>query len=218
MEGIEWIRLHYAYPSKFPTEIFDTMAKQPKICKYLDIPLQHANDEVLKRMRRQITQAETRELIALARKVVPGISIRTTFLVGYPGETEQEFEDMCDFVADMEFDRVGVFQYSHEESTIAFDVDDDISAEEKEERAAAIMEIQQDISFEKNQAMIGHTYKVLIDRKEGEYYIGRTEYDSPEVDNEVLIAAKAKYLRLGDFVNVKVTKAEDYDLYGETVG
>ncbi len=218
VEGIEWIRLHYAYPSKFPTEIFDTMAKQPKICKYLDIPLQHANDEVLKRMRRQITQAETRELIALARKVVPGISIRTTFLVGYPGETEQEFEDMCDFVADMEFDRVGVFQYSHEESTIAFEVEDDISAEEKEERAAAIMEIQQDISFEKNQAMIGHTYKVLIDRKEGEYYIGRTEYDSPEVDNEVLIAAKAKYLRLGDFVNVKVTKAEDYDLYGETVG
>lgn len=217
VEGIEWIRLHYAYPSKFPLEIFDAMARQSKICKYLDIPLQHANNDVLKRMRRQITQEETRELMAIAREKVPGISIRTTFLVGYPGETEAEFEDLCDFVEDMKFDRVGVFQYSHEESTIAYEVEDDISAEDKEDRAATIMEIQQDISLEKNETMIGKTYKVLIDRKEGPYFIGRTEYDSPEVDNEVLVEAKDNYLRVGDFAMIQITKAEDYDLYGKVV-
>ncbi len=217
VEGIEWIRLHYAYPSKFPKEIFDAMAERKEICNYLDIPLQHANDDVLKRMRRQITQAETRELINYARERVPGIAIRTTLLVGHPGETEEEFQDLCDFVEDMKFERVGVFQYSHEESTIAHDYEDDVPAEVKSERANAIMEIQQDISFEKNSEKVGQTLRVLFDRKEGEHFIGRTEFDSPEVDNEVLVNAKENYVRIGDFANVKITKAEEYDLYGVVV-
>ncbi|MFT6319263.1 MAG: ribosomal protein S12 methylthiotransferase, partial [Granulosicoccus sp.] len=217
VEGIEWIRLHYAYPSKFPKEIFDAMAERKEICNYLDIPLQHANDDVLKRMRRQITQAETRELIEYARKRVPGIAIRTTLLVGHPGETEEEFQDLCEFVEDMKFERVGVFQYSHEESTIAHDYEDDVPAEVKSERASAIMEIQQDISFDKNSEKIGQTMRVLFDRKEGEYFVGRTEFDSPEVDNEVLVNAKDNYVRIGDFANVKITKAEEYDLFGDVV-
>jgi len=217
VEGIEWIRLHYAYPSKFPKEIFDVMAERKEICNYLDIPLQHANDNVLKRMRRQITQAETRELINYARERVPGIAIRTTLLVGHPGETEEEFQDLCEFVEDMKFERVGVFQYSHEESTIAHDFEDDVPAEVKSERANAIMEIQQDISFEKNSEKIGQTLRVLFDRKEGEHFVGRTEFDSPEVDNEVLVNAKENYVRIGDFANVKITKAEEYDLFGEVV-
>ena len=217
VEGIEWIRLHYAYPSKFPKEIFDAMAERKQICNYLDIPLQHANDDVLKRMRRQITQAETRELIEYARKRVPGIAIRTTLLVGHPGETEEEFQDLCEFVEDMKFERVGVFQYSHEESTIAHDYEDDVPAEVKSERASAIMEIQQDISFDKNSEKIGQTMRVLFDRKEGEYFVGRTEFDSPEVDNEVLVNAKDNYVRIGDFANVKITKAEEYDLFGDVV-
>ncbi len=217
VEGIEWIRLHYAYPSKFPKEIFDVMAERKEICNYLDIPLQHANDEVLKRMRRQITQAETRELIEYARTRVPGITIRTTLLVGHPGETEEEFQDLCDFVEDMKFERVGVFQYSHEESTIAYEVEDDVTPEIKAERASQIMEIQQDISLAKNQERIGKTLRVLFDRKEGEYFVGRTEYDSPEVDNEVLVEAKTNYVRIGDFANVKITGAEDYDLFGDVV-
>jgi ribosomal protein S12 methylthiotransferase len=217
VEGIEWIRLHYAYPSKFPKEIFDAMAERKEICNYLDIPLQHANDDVLKRMRRQITQAETRELIEYARKRVPGIAIRTTLLVGHPGETEEEFQDLCEFVEDMKFERVGVFQYSHEESTIAHDYEDDVPAEVKSERASAIMEIQQDISFDKNSEKIGQTMRVLFDRKEGEYFVGRTEFDSPEVDNEVLVNAKENYVRIGDFANVKITKAEEYDLFGDVV-
>ncbi len=217
VEGIEWIRLHYAYPSKFPKEIFDVMAERKEICNYLDIPLQHANDDVLKRMRRQITQAETRELINYARERVPGIAIRTTLLVGHPGETEEEFQDLCEFVEDMKFERVGVFQYSHEESTIAHDYPDDVSPEVKSERANAVMEIQQDISFDKNSEKIGQTLKVLFDRKEGEYFVGRTEFDSPEVDNEVLVNAKENYVRIGDFANVKITKAEEYDLYGDVV-
>ena len=217
VEGIEWIRLHYAYPSKFPKEIFDVMAERKEICNYLDIPLQHANDDVLKRMRRQITQAETRELIDYARERVPGIAIRTTLLVGHPGETEEEFQDLCEFVEDMKFERVGVFQYSHEESTIAHDFEDDVPAEVKSERASAIMEIQQDISFDKNSEKIGQTLRVLFDRKEGEHFVGRTEFDSPEVDNEVLVNAKENYVRIGDFANVKITKAEEYDLYGDVV-
>jgi len=217
VEGIEWIRLHYAYPSKFPKEIFDAMAERKEICNYLDIPLQHANDNVLKRMRRQITQAETRELINYARERVPGIAIRTTLLVGHPGETEEEFQDLCEFVEDMKFERVGVFQYSHEESTIAHDYPDDVPAEVKSERANAVMEIQQDISFDKNSEKIGQTMRVLFDRKEGEYFVGRTEFDSPEVDNEVLVNAKENYVRIGDFANVKITKAEEYDLFGEVV-
>jgi ribosomal protein S12 methylthiotransferase len=217
VEGIEWIRLHYAYPSKFPMEIFETMSRQPKVCNYLDIPLQHASDSVLLRMRRQITRQEQKELIAAARTHVPDIAIRTTFLVGYPGETDAEFEELCDFVREMKFERVGVFKYSHEEDTIAFEVEDNISQEVKEDRASTLMAIQQEISLEKNQAKIGQVYKVLIDRKEGAYFIGRTEYDSPEVDNEVLIKAESQYLRIGDFCTIKIINADDYDLYGEVV-
>ena len=217
VEGIEWIRLHYAYPSKFPTEIFDVMAELPKVCNYLDIPLQHASDTVLERMRRQITVEETRELIRLARKKVPGINIRTTMLVGFPGETEAEFQELCDFVEEMEFDRLGVFQYSHEEDTIAYEMEDDVSAEVKAERANRIMEIQQDISYQKNLDKVGKTFKVLFDRKEGEYFVGRTEGDSPEVDNEVLVPADKFYVRIGDFAQVKIVDAQEYDLFGEIV-
>ena len=215
VEGIEWIRLHYAYPSKFPTEIFDVMAERPEICNYLDMPLQHANDAVLERMRRQITRKETTELVRLARQKIPNLSLRTTMLVGFPGETEEEFQDLCDFVEEMEFDRLGVFQYSHEEDTIAHGLEDDVPAEIKEERAGRIMEIQQEISFRKNQEKIGKAFKVLFDRKEGEFFIGRTEGDSPEVDNEVLVAAANNYVRVGDFAQVKITDAMDYDLIGE---
>ncbi|MCB9304834.1 MAG: 30S ribosomal protein S12 methylthiotransferase RimO [Lewinellaceae bacterium] len=217
VEGIEWIRLHYAYPSKFPTEIFDVMAERPEICNYLDMPLQHANDAVLERMRRQITRKETTELVRLARKKIPGLNLRTTMLVGFPGETEEEFQDLCDFVREMEFDRLGVFQYSHEEDTLAYGLADDVPAEVKEERAARIMEIQQEISFRKNQEKIGKTFKVLFDRKEGEFFVGRTEGDSPEVDNEVLVRAADNYVRIGDFAPVKITDALDYDLFGEVV-
>lgn len=218
VEGIEWIRLHYAYPSKFPLEIFTAMAELPEVCDYLDIPLQHASDTVLERMRRQITQAETRALIEEARRRVPKIAIRTTMLVGYPGETEEEFQELCDFVRDMRFDRLGVFQYSHEEDTRAYEVEDDIPAEIKAERANRLMEIQQSISLDHNEAKVGKTFRVLFDRKEGEYFVGRTEYDSPEVDNEVLVPAAKQYVRIGDYAQVKITEASDYDLYGEVVG
>ena len=217
VEGIEWIRLHYAYPSKFPEEIFEVMARRKEICNYLDIPLQHANNDVLDRMRRQITQEETRALIEKAREMVPGIAIRTTFLVGFPGETEQEFQDLCDFVEDMRFERVGAFKYSHEENTIAFDLQDDIDPELKTERANRLMEIQQQISLEKNEALVGKRFKVLFDRKEGEFFIGRTEFDSPEVDNEVLLNAKENFVRLGDFAEVEITEAADYDLYAKLI-
>ncbi|MEL7222863.1 MAG: 30S ribosomal protein S12 methylthiotransferase RimO, partial [Bacteroidota bacterium] len=217
VEGIDWIRLHYAYPSKFPLEIFDAMAELPEVCNYLDIPLQHANNAVLERMRRQITQEETRELIAEARRKVPNIAIRTTMLVGFPGETEEEFQDLCDFVADMRFDRLGVFQYSHEEDTRAYDLEDDVPAEVKAQRANRLMEIQQEISLEHNEALVGKTFKVLFDRKEGEHFVGRTEYDSPEVDNEVLVPAKDYYVRIGDYADIRITEASDYDLFGEPV-
>lgn len=217
VDGIEWIRLHYAYPSKFPREIFDVMAKQLKVCNYLDIPLQHASDTVLERMKRQTTRDEQKQLIEYARMVVPDIAIRTTFLVGYPGETEEEFFDLCDFVEEMKFDRVGVFQYSHEEDTSGYLLEDDVSAEEKADRANKIMEIQQSISLEHNLKRVGQKIRVLFDRKEGEYFIGRTEYDSPEVDNEVLVRAKDNFIRLGDFAMVEITDAEEYDLYGNVV-
>lgn len=217
VEGIEWIRLHYAYPSKFPIEVFDVMARQPKICNYLDMPLQHASNTVLERMRRQITQEETAELIRIAREKVPGITIRTTMLVGFPGETEEEFAELCQFVKDMQLDRLGVFQYSHEESTRAYELEDDVPAEVKAERADHLMEIQSTISFEKNLAKVGQTFKVLIDRKEGGYFVGRTEGDSAEVDNEVLIPAKKQYARIGDFAQVKITEATEYDLFGVLV-
>ncbi|MEL7119097.1 MAG: 30S ribosomal protein S12 methylthiotransferase RimO [Bacteroidota bacterium] len=215
VEGIDWIRLHYAYPSKFPTEIFDVMAERKEICNYLDMPLQHASNSVLDRMRRQITQEETRELIKIAREKIPDLTLRTTMLVGFPGETEEEFQELCDFVEDMEFDRLGVFQYSHEEDTRAHDLEDNVPAEIKAERANRIMEIQQEISYQKNLKHVGKTYKILVDRKEGGYFVGRTEGDSPEVDNEVLVDAQKHYLRIGDFATVKIVDATDYDLMGE---
>ena len=218
VEGIEWIRLHYAYPSKFPLDILDVVRDQPKVCNYLDMPLQHASDRVLEQMRRQITRKETEELIAAIRAKVPDIAIRTTFLVGHPGETEEAFEELLDFVREQRFERVGVFQYSHEESTRAYDMPDDIPAEVKAERAAMLMEVQEEISLQKNEAKVGKIFRVLFDRKEGKYFIGRTESDSPEVDNEVLVLAKKNvYVRLGDFANVRIIGAEEHDLYGEIV-
>ena len=214
IDGIEWIRLHYAYPSQFPLEILEVMNKEPKICKYLDIPLQHANDNVLKKMKRNISNAETKELISTIREKVPGISIRTTMLVGFPGESEADFEDLKSFIQEMRFDRLGVFTYSHEENTSAFKLEDDIPQEVKEQRAAELMEIQSAISFELNQEKVGQTFKVLIDRKEGVSFIGRTEFDSPEVDNEVMIPAQKNYLRIGDFASVTITNASEFDLEG----
>jgi ribosomal protein S12 methylthiotransferase len=214
IEGIEWIRLHYAYPSKFPLEIFEVMAAQPKICNYLDMPLQHAQNDVLARMRRQITVEETRELLEKARTLVPGITLRSTFLVGFPGETEAEFEALCDFIVEASLDRVGVFTYSHEESTRAHDLVDDVPEEVKMERANRIMEIQSAISYEKNKAKIGKSFKVLFDKIENGHFVGRTEGDSPEVDNEVLIPVKGNYVRLGDFAEVTITDASEYDLIG----
>ena len=214
IEGIEWIRLHYAYPSKFPLEIFEVMAAQPKICNYLDMPLQHAQNDVLARMRRQITVEETRELLEKARSLVPGITLRSTFLVGFPGETEAEFEALCDFIVEASLDRVGVFTYSHEESTRAHDLVDDVPEEVKMERANRIMEIQSAISYEKNKAKIGKSFKVLFDKIENGHFVGRTEGDSPEVDNEVLIPVKGNYVRLGDFAEVTITDASEYDLIG----
>ncbi len=217
VEGIDWIRLHYAYPSKFPLEILDVMAERKEICNYLDIPLQHANDAVLETMRRQITRAETTELLQQIRERVPGVALRTTFLVGHPGETEEAFEDLLDFVREQEFERVGVFQYSHEESTRAYDLPDSIPAEIKAERAQRLMDVQQEISLRKNEAKIGQVFKTIFDRQEGKYFIGRTEADSPEVDNEVLVPTKGNYIRLGDFANIRITGAEEHDLYGEVV-
>lgn len=214
VDGIEWIRLHYAYPSKFPVNILEAMAKLPKVCTYLDMPLQHADDRVLERMRRQITRAETEELITTARRIVPDLTLRTTFLVGYPGETEEEFEVLCDFVRRMEFDRVGVFQYSHEEDTRAYLMEDDVPAEIKEQRANRIMEIQREISLNKNLSRVNRVEQVLIDRFESGCYFGRSKGDSPEVDNEVIIDASEGYLRIGDFVQVLITEATEYDVYG----
>lgn len=217
VEGIEWIRLHYAYPSGFPMDVLDVMNEKSNVCNYLDIPLQHGATDMLKRMRRGITREKTEALIKDIRAKVPDIAIRTTLIVGHPGETEAEFEETCEFVRQMKFDRLGVFTYSHEDDTHSFSMEDSISEEVKEERASELMEIQQEIAFEKNQLNIGKTFKVLFDRKEGGYFIGRTEYDSPEVDNEVLIPAENNYLSLGGFYNVEITDATDYDLYGEIV-
>lgn len=214
VEGIDWIRLHYAYPSKFPLDILEAMAKIPKVCNYLDMPLQHADDRVLERMRRQITRAETETLVAEARKIVPGIVMRTTLLVGFPGETEEEFEVLCDFVKRMRFERVGVFQYSHEEDTRAYELTDDVPAEVKTDRANRIMEIQREISLEKNGSRVGNVEQVLIDKMEGGFYYGRSSGDSPEVDNEVIIDAALGYLRVGDFAHIQITEATEYDVYG----
>jgi ribosomal protein S12 methylthiotransferase len=217
VEGIEWIRLHYAYPSKFPRELFDVMAARKEICSYLDMPLQHASNSVLERMRRQITREETLDLIGYAREKVPGLTLRTTMLVGFPGESEKEFQELEDFVRQVKFDRLGVFQYSHEEDTRAYSFEDDVPSEEKAARAARLMEIQQEISLEKNEAKVGQVFQTLFDRKEGEYFVGRTEGDSPEVDNEVLVHAGTSFARIGDFADVKITSAAEFDLYGEVV-
>ena len=217
VDGIDWIRLHYAYPSKFPLEILEVMRERPEICNYLDMPLQHHSDNMLNLMRRQITKKETLELLDAIRQKVPGIALRTTFLVGHPGETEEDFEELLDFVREQQFERVGVFQYSHEESTRAYDMPDDVPEEVKAERAARLMEVQEEISVQKNEAKVGQVFKTLFDRQEGKYYIGRTEFDSPEVDNEVLVPVKGNYVRLGDFAQVKITSAEAFDLFGEVV-
>jgi len=217
VDGIEWIRLQYAYPSGFPMEILDVMNERANICKYMDMPLQHISDNMLKSMRRGITKQKTIDLVNTIRDKVPGIAMRTTLITGYPGETEQDFEEMQQWVEETKFDRLGCFTYSHEEKTSAFSLIDDVPAEIKQDRADAIMEIQQGISFDKNQEKIGNTYKVLVDKKDGAYFVGRTEFDSPEVDNEVLIDAKTDYATVGSFVNVKVDTAEDFDLYGHIV-
>lgn len=212
--GADWIRLHYAYPSQFPLEALDVIRERENICKYIDIPLQHVSDSMLKIMRRGITEKRTRDLVTTIREKVPGIALRTTLIVGHPGETEQDFNDLCRFVEDNRFDRLGVFTYSHEDGTHSGTMADDVLQEVKEERAAIIMEIQQGISSEINKEKVGKTFKVLFDRKEGDYFIGRTEADSPEVDNEVLVKADKQYARVGDFAQVKIDSAEDFDLYG----
>lgn len=214
VEGIEWIRLHYTYPAGFPIEILKLMNRHEKICKYLDIPLQHIDSNILKSMKRNITEIRTRELIKNIRLIVPNITLRTTFIVGFPGETKSQFEKLKDFVLQSRFERLGVFAYSEEENTPASLLNDSVSKKTKEKRVAEIMELQQEISFEINQSKIGETYKTIIDKKEGDFYIGRTEADSPEVDNEVLIPYNSKLI-IGNFYNVKITKADAFDLYGE---
>lgn len=214
VDGIEWIRLHYAFPAGFPEEVLDVMRERSNICNYLDIPLQHISDAMLKSMRRGTTRKKTYELIDTFRKKVPGITLRTTMIAGYPGETEQDHREMIDFIKDVKFDRLGIFEYSHEENTHAYGLTDDVPAEVKQDRVAAVMSVQQEISSTINEKKIGNTYKVLIDRKEGGYFVGRTEADSPEVDNEVLIEAEGVYLRTGGFANVKITSAGEFDLFG----
>ena len=217
VEGIEWIKLHYAFPAGFPMDVLKVMNERDNICNYLDIPLQHGSTKMLKAMRRGITREKTEALIAEMRTQVPGIAIRTTLISGYPGETEEDFQEMYDWVERSRFDRLGIFTYSHEENTHAFNVEDDVPEDIKKERADMIMELQSGISFELNQEKIGETFKVLFDKVEGDYFIGRTEFDSPEVDNEVLVKKENEYVRLGDFASVKITSADHYDLYGDVV-
>ncbi len=217
VDGIEWIRLQYAYPSGFPMDILDVMNERSNICNYLDMPLQHISDSMLSSMRRGITRQKTIDLVNSIRDKVPDIALRTTLICGYPGETEKDFEEMRDWVTETRFDRLGCFTYSHEEKTHAYELIDDVPEEVKQERVETIMGIQQEISFDINQDKVGHTYKVLIDKKEGNYLTGRTEYDSPEVDNEVLIDARISYATPGSFVQVKIDRAEDFDLYGQIV-
>ncbi|WP_407557782.1 30S ribosomal protein S12 methylthiotransferase RimO [Winogradskyella sp. 4-2091] len=217
VEGIEWIRLHYAFPTGFPMDVLDIMNREPKICNYLDIPLQHISDDLLKSMRRGTTKEKTTKLIKEFRTIVPEMTIRTTLIVGYPGETEAHFEELKQWVSEMRFERLGCFTYSHEENTHAYNLEDDVPEDVKMQRVNEIMEIQSQISWELNQAKIGQEFKVVIDRKEGNYFVGRTEYDSPDVDNEVLIDASKTYLKTGEYTTVKVIEAEDFDLYGEVV-
>jgi ribosomal protein S12 methylthiotransferase len=217
VEGIEWIRLHYAFPSGFPMDVLDLMKREPKICNYIDIPLQHISDDILKSMKRGTTKEKTTKLLQEFRERVPGIAIRTTLIVGYPGETQQDFEILRDWVQEMKFERLGCFTYSHEENTGAYALVDDVPQEVKQVRAAEIMDLQSQISWDLNQKKIGHTFKCVIDRKEGQYFIGRTEFDSPDVDNEVLVDASKYYLKTGDLVNLKIIDATEFDLYAEPV-
>ena len=217
IDGIDWIRLHYAFPTGFPMDVLEVMNTEPKVCNYLDIPLQHISDRILKSMRRGTTKAKTTELIKQFRALVPEMAIRTTLIVGYPGETEDDFQTLKEWVKQMRFERLGCFTYSHEENTHAYNLNDDVPEEVKQQRANEIMEIQAQISWELNQQKIGSTCKVIIDRKEGNYFVGRTESDSPDVDNEVLIDATQVYLKTGEFVDVVINDAADFDLYGEVV-
>jgi ribosomal protein S12 methylthiotransferase len=216
VEGIEWIRLHYAYPAGFPEEVLEIIETSPKICNYIDIPLQHISDPILSSMKRSHNAAQTRELIHKIKAAIPNVAIRTTMIVGYPGETQDDFDKLKSFVKEARFERLGVFTYSHEEDTSAYKLDNNIPDEIKEERAAELMEIQENISFELNQKRIGEVYKTIIDRKEGDYWVGRSEFDSPEVDNEILIPSSFK-LKTGEFYTIKITGAEAFDLYGEPV-
>jgi ribosomal protein S12 methylthiotransferase len=214
VEGIEWIRLHYAFPTGFPMDVLEVMKEEPKICKYLDIPLQHISDSILKSMRRGTTKAKTTRLLKDFRQIVPNMAIRTTLIVGYPGETEEDFQTLKEWVKDMRFERLGCFTYSHEENTHAYNLEDDVPEEVKQNRANEIMELQSGISWQLNQEKIGKTFRCIIDRKEGNYFIGRTEYDSPDVDNEVLVDARNFYVKIGEFVDLEITDAADFDLYG----
>ncbi len=217
VKGIDWIRLHYAYPTGFPMEIIHEMKNNPKVCNYIDIPLQHASNNMLKAMRRGSTREKTTQLINEIRTLIPNIAIRTTFIVGFPGETREDIEEMKDWIEEMQFDRLGVFTYSHEEDTYAHQFDDNVSDEEKQKRAQEVMDVQQNISLSLNQQKVGKTLKVLFDRVEGDYFVGRTEYDSPEVDNEVLVKKENNFVRIGDFSVVKITSADDFDLYGDVI-
>lgn len=217
VEGIEWIRLHYAFPSGFPEDVLDIIKAEPKICNYIDIPLQHINTDLLKAMKRGTSFEKTNALLDKFREKVPDMAIRTTLIVGFPGETDDIFEELKQWVRDQRFDRLGCFTYSHEENTTAFVLEDNIPDEIKQKRVEEIMEIQQQISWEKNQEKVGKVFKCIFDRKEGDYFVGRTEYDSPDVDNTVLVPAKDVYISIGDFANVRITSAEDYDLIGELV-
>ena len=217
VEGIEWIRLHYAFPTGFPMDVLDLMKKEPKICNYIDIPLQHISDNILKSMRRGTTYAKTTQLLKDFRAAVPGMAIRTTLIVGYPGETEEDFQILKNWVQEMRFERLGCFAYSHEENTHAFSLEDDVPDDVKQARATEIMEIQAQISWDLNQEKIGQTFRCIIDRKEGQYFVGRTEFDSPDVDNEVLIDASKHYLKTGEFATIKIFDATEFDLYGEPI-
>ncbi|MCX2720144.1 30S ribosomal protein S12 methylthiotransferase RimO [Lentiprolixibacter aurantiacus] len=218
VEGIEWIRLHYAFPTGFPLDVLEVIKTQPKVCNYIDIPLQHISDSILKSMRRGTTMEKTNRLLKQFREIIPDMAIRTTLIVGYPGETEEDFNTLKNWVSEMRFERLGCFTYSHEENTHAYSLNDDVPEAIKQQRANDIMELQSQISWELNQQKVGKEFRCLIDRKEGNYFVGRTEYDSPDVDNEVLIDATKFYVKIGDFTQVKIVEAADFDLYGEPVG
>ncbi|GAB7256889.1 30S ribosomal protein S12 methylthiotransferase RimO [uncultured Polaribacter sp.] len=217
VDGIEWIRLHYAFPTGFPMDVLDVMKREPKVCNYLDIPLQHINTELLKSMKRGTTHEKTTSLIHKFREAVPEMAIRTTLIVGYPGETEEMFQELKDWVEEMRFERLGAFEYSHEENTGAYVLEDDVPADVKFQRVNEIMEVQSQISWELNQQKIGKTFRCLFDRKDGEYFYGRTEFDSPDVDNDVIVDAKEHYIKIGEFIDIKIHDAGDYDLYGTPV-